>query len=227
MANTYSRLLPHHNNTNNQTNISMKTRTILCTLLLLLFINKTISQIGYQVGYIHHNSDPKTSLLNSNGIQGGVSYQYKLHELIYLHTAGLLSVTYSHSNLYVANEFTVEKIKSQIIDNSISIPLHIKCLIPQSPNFSIFVFTGPTLIGNFAKFIKSTFVNLNYTTHFNYQNLPISNRLTLFWGLGIGFEYKTYYIKGNYDWGVIHPIPTYKSNSFNIVIGHILTHKKS
>ena len=184
------------------------------------------SQKGYQLGYVHYYSTTKDNVLPDfliyNGIQGGMTYDIKLRELIYLHTAGLLSITYNSYDGRFFDGTSVVNYQFKTIDNSISVPLQFKFLLPQTPNFNAFVFTGPTIIGSVAKFGQTININENQKSSFTYYNQPFENRFTIFWGVGIGFAYRNVYIKGNYDWGMLNPYKDIRSESFNIAIGKIL-----
>jgi len=186
-------------------------------------ISDLFAQKGYQFGYVHYDSTPKDNgphyFFIYDGIQGGITYDIKLRELIYFHTAGLLSITYNSYNDSFYDGTNSVNYHINTIDNSISVPLQIKFLIPQTPNFRAFVFTGPTIMGSVAKFGQVNNIDNNQEGSFNYSEEPFENRFTIFWGVGIGFEYRNIYIKGNYDWGMLNPYKGFMSKSFNIAIG--------
>ena len=57
--------------------------------------------------------------------------------------------------------------------------------------------------------------------HFDYDDANMHQdykRINVTWGLGAGFQYDRYYIRGGYDFGLINP---YKMNNFNEVDGFI------
>jgi hypothetical protein len=203
-----------------------KNKIIVIFLFLTFTICDLFSQKGYQLGYVHYDSTPKDNVLPDfliyNGIQGGMTYDIKLRELIYLHTAGLLSITYNSYENRFFDGTSVVNYQFKTIDNSISVPLQFKFVLPQTPNFNAFVFTGPTIMGSVAKFGQTINLNENRKSSFTYYNQPFENRVTLFWGVGIGFAYRNVYIKGNYDWGILNPYKDIRSESFNIAIGKIL-----
>jgi hypothetical protein len=201
-------------------------KIILIFFGLTFLISDIFSQKGYQLGYVHYDSTPKDNELHDfliyNGMQGGLTYDIKLKELIYLQTAGLLSISYNSYTERFFNGTNIENYKFNTIDNSISIPVQIKFILPQTTNFNAFVFTGPTLMGSVAKFGQTINTDTNQKSSFTYYDVPFKNRFTIFWGIGIGFEYKKVYIKGNYDLGILNPYEGIRSNSFNIAIGKIL-----
>ena len=57
--------------------------------------------------------------------------------------------------------------------------------------------------------------------HFDYDDANMHQdykRINVTWGLGAGFQYDRYYIRGGYDFGLINP---FKINDFNEVFGDI------
>jgi len=196
-----------------------KFKSLLVFLCLTWIVSDLFAQKGYQLGFVHYNTDRKNSSSNNlfltNGIQGGVTYDIKLRNLIYLHTAGLLSVTYNSYKVGYNYRYNSMEI-------AISFPLQIKFVLPQTPNFDAFVFTGPTIKGSFARFGQMINTDLNQANPFTYVDEPFISRFTVFYGVGIGFKYKSIYIQGNYDWGIINPYKGFNSESFNIAIGKVL-----
>jgi len=193
-------------------------KIILISLGLTLITCDLFSQIGYQLGYVDYNSSPKIEVLNGNGIQGGITYDIKLKKMIYLHTAALLSSTYVKYNFHFSNgDFEIYD-----INNFINIPLQFTFILPQTKNFDVFVFTGPTLRGEFYSFEGLKNIDTNEKYSLSHFSSPFDSRLTLFYGAGIGFKYKNNYIKGNYDWGILGSTDNLKINSFSIAIGRIL-----
>ena len=186
------------------------------------------SQKGYQLGFVQYNSNTNNhssyNLFLTNGIEGGITYDIKLKYLIYLHTAGLLSVTYNSLNSlnYSGSGDIRYNFRTNSLVNDISIPLQLKFILPQTPNFDAFVFTGPTMKGCFARFEQSINTDLNETNYLVYVDEPFINRFTVYYGIGIGFKYRHIYIQGTYDWGIINPYKDFNSESFNITIGKVL-----
>lgn len=195
-----------------------KSKIIIISLGLTLVTFNLFSRKGYQLGYVDYNSSPKIDVLSANGIQGGITYDIKLKDLIYLHTAALLSATYYKNNFHFTNgDFEIYD-----IINSINIPLQLTFILPQTSNFDVFIFTGPTVRGDFYNFGGSKNIDTNEEYYFSHFSSPFDSRLTLFYGAGIGFKYKNNYIKGNYDWGILGPTDNFKINGFSIAIGRIL-----
>ena len=58
--------------------------------------------------------------------------------------------------------------------------------------------------------VKTTTVN-SYTSHENYESNVDLNRLNVTWGVGAGFQYQRYFLRGGYDFGLLNP---YKNKQF-------------
>lgn len=203
-------------------------KSILVFLCMTLIVSDLFPQKGYQLGFVQYNSDTKNhssnNLFLTNGIEGGITYDIKLRYLIYLHTAGLLSITYNSFNAwyYTGTGDIGYNFRYNSIENAISIPLQIKFILPQTPNFDAFVFTGPTIKGCFARFGQMVNTDLNQANPLVYVDEPFISRFTVYYGVGIGFKYRSIYIQGTYDWGIINPYKGFNSESFNIAIGKVL-----
>ena len=92
----------------------------------------------------------------------------------------------------------------------------------------LILYTGPTLqYGLDFKKTGYTRANVlspemktdNVANLYNYKdaNGDMSlKRINVTWGLGVGFQYDRYFLRGGYDWGLINP---YKATQFNVVVG--------
>ena len=92
----------------------------------------------------------------------------------------------------------------------------------------IILYTGPTLQCQLSlearvyersspddKQKPSIINHLDYNDEAMHQDYK---RLNVTWGVGVGFQYDRYYLRGGYDFGLINP---YKMNNFNEVDGFI------
>jgi hypothetical protein len=104
------------------------------------------------------------------------------------------------------------------IDNSVSIPIQFTFVIPQTTDFKTLVFTGPTIRGSLFEFGRWETSHSNETPYFFDIDKPFKNRITIFWGIGIGFKCKDFYIKGNYDLGILNPYKGVIANCFSIAL---------
>lgn len=86
----------------------------------------------------------------------------------------------------------------------------------------LILYTGPTLQCAlmmkeqvFTKDIHGDESAGTSISRFDYTDSDISrdqNRLNVTWGLGVGFQYQRYFLRGGYDFGLINP---YKHTNFN------------
>lgn len=85
----------------------------------------------------------------------------------------------------------------------------------------IILYTGPTIQCTFAFHSKDFYrtiqghddATLLYPVQsYEAQMDDYFHRLNVTWGIGAGFQYKRYFLRGGYDFGVINP---YKKNTFN------------
>lgn len=86
----------------------------------------------------------------------------------------------------------------------------------------IILYSGPTiqcaLSMNERTYVKDQFgkeENKSSISLFDYDDAELSkdfNRLNVTWGVGVGFQYQRYFLRGGYDFGLINP---YKKANFN------------
>lgn len=87
----------------------------------------------------------------------------------------------------------------------------------------IILYTGPTLQCQLSLVEREYKRTLNgdqelpRINHFDYDDTAMHEdykRINVTWGLGLGFQYDRYYLRGGYDFGLINP---YKMGNFNEV----------
>ncbi len=87
----------------------------------------------------------------------------------------------------------------------------------------IILYTGPTIqcqLSLVEREYRRTLIGdqeLPRINHFDYDDDTMHQdykRLNVTWGVGVGFQYDRYYLRGGYDFGLINP---YKMNNFNEV----------
>ena len=91
----------------------------------------------------------------------------------------------------------------------------------------IILYTGPTLQCQLSltersyKRYLSGDVELPQINHFDYDDASMHTdykRINVTWGVGAGFQYDRYYLRGGYDFGLINP---FKISDFNEVFGNV------
>lgn len=91
-------------------------------------------------------------------------------------------------------------------------------------NTYLIVYTGPTLQCQLSlvarEYVRTTPSDEQKPTiinHFDYDDETMHQdykRLNVTWGVGVGFQYDRYYLRGGYDFGLMNP---YKMDNFNQV----------
>ena len=88
----------------------------------------------------------------------------------------------------------------------------------------VILYSGPTIqLGgysatDFFRYIADKQDVVMETVNWSYNDIQDNylRRLNVTWGVGVGFQYKRYFLRGGYDFGIINP---YKKISFNALDG--------
>ena len=88
----------------------------------------------------------------------------------------------------------------------------------------LMLYTGPTIQCGLAFFMRqdrqdenpysgeiTTTIGQRYSAYRTEKNNEALRRLNVTWGVGAGFQYKRYFLRGGYDFGLINP---YKNSQF-------------
>jgi hypothetical protein len=105
--------------------------------------------------------------------------------------------------------------------HQLEIPVDWQYKFEIAQNTWIILYTGPTLQCGLALKDK-WYIRINKETESiskaenSYSEQDMADyalkRLNVTWGLGAGFQYEKYFLRGGYDFGIINP---YKAQSFN------------
>ena len=100
-------------------------------------------------------------------------------------------------------------------------------------NTYIILYTGPTIQAHLSlttKEFERTITNQNSTSkdinRYDYNDEQLHTdykRFNVTWGIGVGFQYDRYYIRGGYDFGLVNP---FKIGDFNEAFGNIYGENK-
>lgn len=207
---------------------------LLVVFLSILTVNAQ-NYVGVQVGYtqpITRLNAPEIGqekVLNPivhNGFKLGVVYDATIIKG--------LGVTMGLNYTFGANKTDWEKLNpSQPGDlpklcssaqyHQLEIPVDWQYKFEIAKRTWLIVYTGPTLQCG-LQFKKNITEDYGNKQNQRGQNLfsesdmkdKALKRLNVTWGLGAGFQYERYFLRGGYDFGIINP---YKSYQFNKVIG--------
>lgn len=136
----------------------------------------------------------------------------------------------THSSGWVSkNElFEYPKIKTQDTYHQLELFVDWQYKFQIAGDTYIILYTGPTLQCHLAltetEFVRT--VNgedkTSHTIHrYDYNDADLHTdykRINVTWGVGVGFQYDRYYIRGGYDFGLINP---YKIGDFSEVFGPV------
>lgn len=210
----------------------MKRIVMLCIIVASAAMAYSQSYVGVNVGYaqpITRLNLPvmgKESVLNPttyNGMKVGVVYDVTLIKGLGV-SMGL--------NYTMGGNATEWKSKSSSIKypqersrgwyHQLEIPVDWQYKFQIAKDTWLMLYTGPTLQCGLS-LQKKNYVNDGKTVEMNAKN-PTDNlydaddtgvfalkRLNVTWGVGAGFQYERYFLRGGYDFGIINP---YKVESF-------------
>ena len=210
----------------------MKRIVMLCIIVASAAMAYSQSYVGVNVGYaqpITRLNLPvmgKESVLNPttyNGMKVGVVYDVTLIKGLGV-SMGL--------NYTMGGNATEWKSKSSSIKypqershgwyHQLEIPVDWQYKFQIAKDTWLTLYTGPTLQCGLS-LQKKNYVNDGKTVEMNAKN-PTDNlydaedtgvfalkRLNVTWGVGAGFQYERYFLRGGYDFGIINP---YKVDSF-------------
>ena len=210
----------------------MKRIVMLCIIVASAAMAYSQSYVGVNVGYaqpITRLNLPvmgKESVLNPttyNGMTVGVVYDVTLIKGLGV-SMGL--------NYTMGGNATEWKSKSSSIKypqersrgwyHQLEIPVDWQYKFQIAKDTWLMLYTGPTLQCGLS-LQKKNYVNDGKTVEMNAKN-PTDNlydaddtgvfalkRLNVTWGVGAGFQYERYFLRGGYDFGIINP---YKVDSF-------------
>ena len=210
----------------------MKRIVMLCIIVASAAMAYSQSYVGVNVGYaqsITRLNLPvmgKESVLNPtfyNGMKVGVVYDATLIKGLGV-SMGL--------NYTMGGNATEWKSKSSSIKypqershgwyHQLEIPVDWQYKFQIAKDTWLTLYTGPTLQCGLS-LQKKNYVNDGKTVEMNAKN-PTDNlydaedtgvfalkRLNVTWGVGAGFQYERYFLRGGYDFGIINP---YKVDSF-------------
>jgi len=209
-------------------------RTIFAGILLFLitasaFAQEGVSNVGLNVGFVQPveryrasaNADKLTTRV-TNGFKVGLAY-----ESTFIKGFGVsMSLNYGFSadvNKYEAIPgMTLRQTKEDHFYHFLELPVDWQYKFTIAKQTYLTLYTGPTLqVGlsnRFEKYEKVGDLVARTTTDVykidsDNDGIRDYNRVYVTWGVGLGLQYKRYFIRGGYDFGIM---PMYKDPFFNI-----------
>lgn len=210
---------------------------LLSTFAISSFAQESTSGLGIQFGFAQTdfrlnswdvNADP-TTLHNDalNGFKAGLVWE----GTIFKGFGSMVGVNYTFGTYTSAwkktGTFDYPQEKEKNIYHQLELFVDWQYKIEIAGNTYIILYTGPTIQCQLA-LTNTTFrkeVDGSETStvinRFDYDDEKMHEdykRWNVTWGVGAGFQYDRFYIRGGYDFGLINP---YKINDFSEVFGNI------
>lgn len=185
-------------------------------------------QIGWAQPILRLNSSsalyPKDSLVNVtklNGLKVGLVY-----DVSYIKGFGsTVGINYTfaagHSNWVTTGITNYPRTRTQTFYQELELFVDWQYKFEVAKETYLMLYTGPTLqcgliyderavteMQNFSGDIVRTVSSTNRYTRNDADNVLSNNdltRLNITWGVGAGFQFKKYFIRGGYDFGLINP----------------------
>lgn len=212
----------------------MKRISILAVVLMTVLTLQAQEYIGLQLGYarpITHLNAPgidagKTLTPSAyNGFKVGVVYDATIIKGFGV-TMGL-NYTFGATSTPWVKKVTTQptdypQVRSNGLYHQLEIPVDWQYKFEIAKRTWLILYTGPTLQCGLS-FTKKNYINNGKDAQQDaanpsddiYSEEDIKDnalkRLNVTWGIGAGFQYERYFLRGGYDFGLINP---YKSQSF-------------
>ena len=176
------------------------------------YVSKQMSYDGEKIAWINvKDKDVKTS----SAFQVGVTYSPEFRYGIGLQTG----VYYELS----ASSDSEEGYKISATEHNLSIPLRVQYRYEIIPDFSIFLYTGPSFDVSLAYNITASYEGEKESYNI-YDEGDGYNRFNLLWGVGAGFRWKGLQLRLGGDWGLTSLVEDYDlhlNKPFNISISYM------
>jgi hypothetical protein len=209
----------------------MKRILIICVIAMTMTSLHAQEYLGVQIGYANpitrlNVGDNKNTLFPTSyhGMKIGFVYDATLWKglgvsmgLNYTFGANVTDWTQKVST----QQGLYPQVRSRGQYHQLEIPVDWQYKFEIAQNTWIILYTGPTLQCGLALNDK-WYIRLNKDSEsilkeenlYSEQDMAdyALKRLNVTWGIGAGFQYEKYFLRGGYDFGIINP---YKAQSFN------------
>ncbi len=195
---------------------------------------KMPSGVGFQVGFAREllrerkgdNESEKFPYLTAvNGLKLGVVYDCTIVKGFGVSMALNYTIAGDAGRWQTPQDQPLKKEKNSILFQSIDIPIDWQYKFEIAKETYLVLYTGPTIQYNF-QFSKTYQWEENilgtitsgetkeslYAIDADNDKKKDYNQLNITWGIGAGFQYQRYFLRGGYDFGIYNP---YKDHYFN------------
>lgn len=207
-------------------------------MIILILASTTMlyaqGSLGVQIGYAQPTTQLNTPDLGKtltptiyNGLKLGLVYETTIIKGFGVNMGLNYTFGANTSDWSSVGKLPYPKTRSKSFYHQLEIPVDWQYKFEIAQNTWVILYTGPTLQCG-LDFSKRNFKdNGKEVVLENDQNLfsiddmkdNALKRVNVTWGVGAGFQYERYFIRGGYDFGIINP---YKSYQFDVLVdeGH-------
>jgi len=205
-----------------------KTTTLIFTLLLALgaMAQEGMGGFGFHVGYASPTlriNSPSTKTLEAvpmSGLKAGFSYDASIIKGFGT-TIGLNYTFGTYRSKWETEEtsYSIKEVSYRDTYHGLELFCDWQYKFEIAGNTYLMLYTGPTIqvhlslqeqeyIREGGKTTPQTRYGYEYRDNESFDDYK---RLNVTWGIGAGFQYKRYFLRGGYDFGLINP---YKKSTF-------------
>jgi hypothetical protein len=205
-------------------------------LIVILLVASTIKVsandlFGFQIGYAQPTMSLNTPLQKDNlkttiynGLKVGFVYDATLIKGFGVSMGLNYTFGANNSGWDQIGKLPYPKMQTKSFYHQLEIPIDWQYKFEIAQNTWVILYTGPTLQCGLSMNKKSLIDVGNQITTESDRNLFSEDdmkdyalkRINVTWGVGAGFQYERYFIRGGYDFGIINP---YKAYQFDKVVG--------
>lgn len=175
------------------------------------YVSKQMSYDGEKAAWVNVSDKEKST---SSAFQVGFSYSPEFRYGIGLQTGLYYELS--------ASSYSEEGVKVSADEHTLSIPLRVQYRYEIIPDFSVFLYTGPSFDISVAYNMTASYDGEKESMNM-YEDSEI-NRFNMLWGVGAGFRWKGLQLRLGGDWGLTSLSKDYDiflSKPFNISISYL------
>ena len=205
-----------------------RTTTLICSLLLAagMMAQEELGGFGFHIGYASPTlriNSPTTKTLEAipmNGMKVGFSYDATIIKGFGT-TLGLNYTfgTYQSKWTEVSSGYSTEKKSYRDTYQGVEVFCDWQYKFEIAGDTYLMLYTGPTIQCHLSlkeqEYVQTTEGNTRQTRYgYEYrdnESFEDYKRVNVTWGIGAGFQYKRFFVRGGYDFGLFNP---YRKDTF-------------
>ena len=205
-----------------------RTTTLICSLLLAagMMAQEELGGFGFHIGYASPTlriNSPTTKTLEAipmNGMKAGFSYDATIVKGFGT-TLGL-NYTYGtyNSKWTKISDLTTDEARYRDTYQGLEVFCDWQYKFEIAGNTYLMLYTGPTIQCHLSlreqEYVRSSTGAKSKQTRYGYEyrdneSFEDYKRVNVTWGIGAGFQYKRFFVRGGYDFGLFNP---YRKDTF-------------